>query len=179
MLVEIVVEEGGNHVVGGGNGVEVAREVEVDAFHGQHLCVAAACRAAFHAKAGTEGGLAQSHDGTAAYLVQSQGEADRHGGLADACLGGGDGGDEDKLACLAACPFYKREGELGDVLAVVLDVVGADAHSGCHLSYGLEGRGVCNFDVFLHFYFVFFTGGCFIAGPRIIFYCPKIIFAGK
>ena len=159
--------------------MEVAREVEVDAFHGQHLCVAAACRAAFHAEAGAEGGLAQSHDGFTAYLVQSQGEADRHGGLADACLGGGDGGDEDKLACLAACPFYKREGELGDVLAVVLDVVGADAHSGCHLSYGLEGRGVCDFDVFLHFYFVFFTGGCFITGPRIIFYCPKIIFAGK
>ena len=54
MLIEIVVEQGANHVVGRGDGVEIAREVQVDALHWQHLCVAAACCSALHAEARTQ-----------------------------------------------------------------------------------------------------------------------------
>ena len=54
MLIEIVVEQGANHVVGRGDGVEIAREVQVDALHWQHLCVSAACCSALHAEARTQ-----------------------------------------------------------------------------------------------------------------------------
>ena len=52
-MIEIVVEKGCDGVVGRGHGMEVAREVEVDLLHRQHLCIAATCCTAFHAKAWT------------------------------------------------------------------------------------------------------------------------------
>ena len=53
MLVKIIVEQGRYHVVGRGDGVKVARKVQVDLLHGQHLCISAACRPALHAEART------------------------------------------------------------------------------------------------------------------------------
>ena len=53
MLVKVVVEQGRNHVMGRGDGVEVACKVQVDFLHGQYLRIAAACRPTLHAEAGT------------------------------------------------------------------------------------------------------------------------------
>ena len=58
-LEEVVVEHGRAQVVGGGDGVDVAGEMEVDVLHGDHLGVATAGGAALDAKAGTQGRLAQ------------------------------------------------------------------------------------------------------------------------
>ena len=51
MLVEVVIQQGSNHVVGCGHGMEVACEVEIDFLHRQHLCITSACCTTFHAKA--------------------------------------------------------------------------------------------------------------------------------
>ena len=58
-LMDAVVQHGGDQVVGCGDGVEVAGEVQVDILHGDDLGVSAAGGAALQAEDGTEGGLAQ------------------------------------------------------------------------------------------------------------------------
>ena len=51
-LLDVVVEHGGDEVVGGADGVEVAGEVQVDVLHGDDLGIAAAGSAALDAKHG-------------------------------------------------------------------------------------------------------------------------------
>ena len=53
MLVDVVVEHGTDGVVGRGDGMEIAREVEVDLLHRQYLAIATASSSALHAEAGT------------------------------------------------------------------------------------------------------------------------------
>ena len=52
--VDVVIEQRREQIVGTGDGVEIAGEMEVDVFHRDDLGVAAAGRAAFDAEAGTE-----------------------------------------------------------------------------------------------------------------------------
>ena len=54
MLINVVVKQGGNHVVGGCNRVEVSGEVEIDLFHRQDLCVSSAGSASLHSEARSE-----------------------------------------------------------------------------------------------------------------------------
>ena len=156
MLVEVVVEEGGNHVVGRGDGVEVAREVEVDFLHGEHLGISASGRTALHAEAGAERRFAQGDDSFLAYLVESEGEADAHRGLADACLGGGDGGDEDEIALLDAFLVNEAFRNFGDVAAVILYFVAGNADAFGYTFDFLEFYAAGNFDVRFHVSFFFF-----------------------
>lgn len=84
-LVAGVVDQSGEEVVGGGDGVEVAREVQVDGFHRKDLRVAAAGSAALHAEDRAEGRFAKGEYGLLAELLETLGEGDRRGGLAGAC----------------------------------------------------------------------------------------------
>ena len=102
VLVDIVVEQSRDHVVCRGNGVEIAREMEVYLVHGQHLCVSASCRSAFLSEAGTERRLTQGADGFLAYAVEAEGQAHRHGCLAYARLCGGDGCHKNEVALLCS-----------------------------------------------------------------------------
>ena len=58
-LLDVVVQHGGQQVVGSADGVEIAGEVQVDVLHGDDLGVAAAGRAALDAEHGAERWLAQ------------------------------------------------------------------------------------------------------------------------
>ena len=58
--VEVVVDHRRQQVVGRGDGVEIAGEMEVDVLHRRHLGMAAAGGPALHAEAGAERGLAQA-----------------------------------------------------------------------------------------------------------------------
>ena len=53
------------------DGVEVTGKVEVDVFHGDHLGIATASRAPFHAKARTERGLTNANRGALANMVEA------------------------------------------------------------------------------------------------------------
>ena len=68
-LMARIVHQGGDQVVSGGDGVEVAREVQVDRFHRQHLGVAAARSATLHAEDRTQRGFAQRKHGFLAQAV--------------------------------------------------------------------------------------------------------------
>ena len=58
-LLDVVVQHGGQQVVGGADGVEIAGEVKVDVLHGHDLGIAAAGSAALDAEHGAERRLAQ------------------------------------------------------------------------------------------------------------------------
>ena len=100
MLIEVVVEQGGNHVVGGSDGVEVTSEMEVDLLHGQHLSVSASGSSALHAEAGAKRRLAQSYACAATDGVKSESQTDAHCGFADTGTCGRDGCHKDELALL-------------------------------------------------------------------------------
>ena len=70
--------------------------------------------------------------------VHTESEADRDRRLADTSFRGSDGGDEDELARLMTS-LELGEVYLGEVLAVVLQVVGGDSHLGSYLFDRLEG----------------------------------------
>ena len=59
-VVDVIVEERGEEVVGHADRVEIAGEMQVDVFHRHHLRKAAARGAALHAEDRTERGLAQA-----------------------------------------------------------------------------------------------------------------------
>ena len=79
---EVAVDHGGQQVVGGADGVDVAGEVEVEVLHRDELRVAAAGGAALDAEDGPERRLAQGEHGVDADGVHRLGEADGGDGLA-------------------------------------------------------------------------------------------------
>jgi hypothetical protein len=76
-VVEVVVEHRGQQVVGRGDGVEVAGEVEVDLLAGTTIELAAAGGAALQAEGRPERRLAQRQADALADRRQPLGEADR------------------------------------------------------------------------------------------------------
>ena len=117
--VEVVVDHRREQIVRGGDGVEIAGEVEVDVLHRHDLRVAAAGRAAFHAEAGAERGLAQADRGALADAVQRVAEPDGRRRLSLAGRRRADRGDEDQLA---VGPAGERSDELRRDLRLVVAV---------------------------------------------------------
>ena len=96
-LLDVVVEHGGQQVVGSTDGMEVTGKVQVDILHGDDLSPAAAGGTALNAKDGAERRLAQGHGTLDAATTQAVGQTDGRGGLAFASGRGVDGGHEDEL----------------------------------------------------------------------------------
>ena len=145
---EVGVDEGGEEVVGGGDGVEVAMKVEVDLVRGFDLGAAAAGGSALHAEDGAEGGLAGGDDGALADVLEALDEADGGDGLAFAGDGGCGGGDENELAAMGVREVslveqglvQKVKRDLGaDGAAAVVEVFGEVELGGD----GFDGEQVC------------------------------------
>ena len=100
-LEEMVVEHGRAQIVGRGDGVDIAGEVEVDVLHRHDLGIAAPGRPALDAEARAEGWLAQRGDSLLADLVEAHGKTDVGRGLALAGRGRSDGRAEYELAIRA------------------------------------------------------------------------------
>ena len=83
-LMARVVKERGKEVVGSGDRMEVAGEVQIDRFHRQHLAVAAAGGAALHAEDRAERRFAQRKNGVAADFLHALRERDARRCLAGA-----------------------------------------------------------------------------------------------
>ncbi len=152
-VVEVVVDHRRQEVVGLGDAVHVAGEVEVDVLRGDYLGVAAAGRAALHAEVGAKGGFADGQGGLLAEAGEGVGQSDGDGGLALAAPGGGDGGDENK-ASIGLRRFLLKDGEreLGDVLAVEVDDVGIESQLLGDLGYRPLFYALFDFQVGLHVY---------------------------
>ena len=93
----MVVEHGGQQVIGSADSVEVAGKVQVDVLHRDDLGPTAAGGTALYAKDGTERRLAQGHGALDTATAQAIGQTDGRGGLTLARRRGVDGGHEDEL----------------------------------------------------------------------------------
>ena len=98
--VDVIVDERSQKIVGRGDGVEIAGEVEVDVLHWHHLGIAAAGRAALHAEAGAQARLAQADHRPFADAVEPVAQPHRRRRLAFARGRWRDRRDEDELAAL-------------------------------------------------------------------------------
>ena len=96
--VDVVVDHRGQQVVGRGDGVEVAGEMQVDLVHRHDLRIAAAGGAALHAEARPERGFAQADHRARADAVQRIAETDGGSGLALACRRRADAGHQHQRA---------------------------------------------------------------------------------
>ena len=108
MLIDVVVEQGRNHVVSGRYSMEIACEVQVNLVHRQHLSIATTSGSALHAETRSERGLTKSHDGLLSDTVHAKSETHADRSLPDACLRGRDGRNEDELVLLYFVVVDKR-----------------------------------------------------------------------
>jgi hypothetical protein len=90
-LLEMVVHQGRQQVVGRRHRMEVPGQVQVEQLHGHHLAVTATRRPPLDAEGGTHGRLAQGERGPLAQVGHGLAQADGGRGLSLAQRGGGDG----------------------------------------------------------------------------------------
>ena len=110
--IDVVVDQRREQVVRGGDGVEVAGEMEVHVLHRHDLRVAAAGGTALDAEIGSERGFADADDRLLADAVQAVAEAHGGGGLAFAGRRRVDRGDEDQLARLVLAASAMNSAEI-------------------------------------------------------------------
>jgi hypothetical protein len=117
--VDVVVDHRRQQVVGRGDGVEIAGEMQVHLLHRHDLRIAAAGRAALHAEIRPERGFADADRRLLADPVQAVAQTDGGRGLALARRRRIDRGDEDQLA---VGPILHRLDEVGRNLGLVMAV---------------------------------------------------------
>ena len=150
-VVQRRVERGGEQVVGGRHGVEVAVQVEVDLLHRHDLRVAAAGAAALDAEDWSHRGLAETEHRALADLPEPLGERDRGGGLALAGLRRRDGSGDDELAVGPLREALEdRKGHLGSIPPVRLQLLVGDPRLGGDLRDGAQDGLLRDLESALH-----------------------------
>ena len=146
-LIDVVVQHGGQQIVGRADGVEVAGKVEVDVLHGHHLGIAAAGGAALDAEHRPQRRLPQRHHGLLAKTPQGVGKADGGGGFA--LSGGGriDGGDQDQLAVVSLFLTQKPGVHLSLVTAVRFQIRLIHARFTGDVGDGAQGGGLRDLNI--------------------------------
>ena len=138
-MINVVVDERREQIVGERDGAKIAGEVQVDILHRHDLRVAAARRSALEAKYRPEAGFAQTDDRILADGIERIAQTDRGRRLA---LAGGrraHGRHQDQPAVRPALQAGdKVERNLGFVAAVRVDARGRDADAGRHVANGLH-----------------------------------------
>ena len=149
-VVDVGIQQGGKQVVGCADCVEVAREVQVDFLHGNHLGVPAAGSAALDAEHRAQGRLAQCDNGVLPQVGKRIAQADGGSGLALARGGGVDGRYQHQLAGGVLLVSQQVVVYLGLRLAVALKVVFLDAGLLGHLYDGGRRCRLRNLDIAQH-----------------------------
>ena len=127
-LLNVVVHRRADQVVGRGDGVHVAGEVEVDVLHRHHLGIAAPGGPALHPEHRAQRGFPQGDDAVFAQLLHGLAQPYGGGGLSLPRGGGVDGGHQHQLAVgPVAQPVDQGLAQLGLVVAVGLQLLLLDA----------------------------------------------------
>ena len=152
-VVDVVVDERGQEVVGEPDGAEVAGEVQVDVLHGHDLGIATAGCAALHAEDRPERGLAQADHRVLADATQAIAQPHGRRGLALARGRWADRRDEDELGLGS---LWQRievgVGDLGLVVAVWLKRIVGDTERRGDVANPIHLRCLGDFDVAWHAY---------------------------
>ena len=137
-----------DQVVRRGDGVDVARQVQVEVLHRHHLAVAAAGRAALDAEGRPLRRLADRRHHALAQHAQPLRQADGGRGLALAQRRRRDGRHVDVLALRPVGELLQHiQVDLGLVLAVQVQVVGAESQRRRDVEDRLQFRGLRNLQV--------------------------------
>src|SRR5699024_5761184 len=151
-VVDVVIHQCAQQVVCRGDSVEVPGEVEVDAFHRDHLSVTATGGPTFHAKDRSQGWFAQCDHRLGAHEVERISQPDGHGGLALTGGGGGGPGDQHEFSALPG--FWKLlRVDLGHVVAVGNQGLVGDVDGLGDLSGGLQISGKCDVSLINSYHF--------------------------
>ncbi len=150
--VQVVLQYRREKVMGGGDRMQVAGEVQVDVPHGIDLRITAAGGAPFDAEDGPERGLAQSPHDLLVQLAQGLHQPDGGDGLSLPGLGGGYGGHQHQLA-IAAAIVAAEDGQrhLGRVATEWYQVRLVDPDLGGDIADAAALRLLCDLDVRFHF----------------------------
>ena len=96
-VMDVVINSCRQQVVGGCDGMEIASEMQVEFLHGKDLGIAAACRSALDAEAGSQRGLTQGEHDILSKLVESVRHTDTGGRLSFSRGSGVDGSHKDQF----------------------------------------------------------------------------------
>ena len=166
--LDVVVNEGGQQVVGLLNSAKVTCKVEVDVLHGQYLRLPAAGSTPFDAENRAQGGLPKHHHCFLPDLLQPLAQPDRYSGFALSSGRWGNGRYQDKVALPGFFCINQGEGEFGFVVAVAFQAAFRHAQFGGNRSNILKRCLLSNFNVSIHvwFYLVWYWLGhtCLRAG---------------
>ena len=150
-LVQVIVDHCRQEVVGSGDGVEIASEVQVELLHGKHLGVPGPGSAALDAEGRPHRGLTQGEHRLPTDLLESLGQSDCRRRLALAQWSGGHCGDDDVLGTGASLVgLLNVQGHLGDVAAVMLEVALRDRGPVRNMLNGLEASLPGDLQIRLH-----------------------------
>ena len=151
VVVDIVVQKSGNHIVCRSHGMHVTGEMEVDLLHRHHLGVSAACSSTLHSEAWAEGWLAEGNNRILADLVKPESKTYGYGGLADTGLCGGDRCDKNQFALGYLFLVNKRTWHLRHIVSVLGYFLFRNSDTFGNFCDSAHFNASCNFDVRLHF----------------------------
>ena len=97
-MMDMIVDQCGQQVVGHGDSTDIAGEMEIDVFHRDDLRITAAGSTAFHAEDRSHGGFTKTDNGLFANAIERVPQTDRGRGLAFAGGRRIDGGDHNQFA---------------------------------------------------------------------------------
>jgi hypothetical protein len=135
-VVQVIVDEGGQEIVGSRHRVKIAGEVQIDVFHRHDLGVAPAGGPALDPEARAQGRLADRDHGALAEMAQrvAQPHCDRRFALAGRSRRHARHQHEGAIGPIAK-PLERRQPDLGLVVAVELQVAAVQAEAfGDHLN---------------------------------------------
>ena len=124
-LPDRVIQGGRQQVVGLGDGVQIAGEVQVDGVGGNDLSATAPGGPALASENGTHGGLAQGRGGVHPQLTEGVYQADGNGRFAFPGDAGGHGGDQHQFA-LTSRTMDGRQANFEGIPAIGNEVLGAE-----------------------------------------------------
>ena len=146
-LIDMVVEHGGEQVIRRTNGVEVAREVQIDVFHRQHLGIAAACRAAFNTKHRTQRRFAQGDNRIFTDVAQCIRQTDGYSGFTLTRRSRINGGNQNQTALFFRQLECFGRIDFGFVMTIGLDVVNVQTQLGGNFTNRAHGGRLGNFSI--------------------------------
>ena len=147
VLIEIIVEQSRNHVMGRGNGVKIPCEMKVNLIHRKHLCISSTGRSSLHSETRTERRFTKSDNRILSNFIQSQSKTDRYGSFANARFGCRDSSDQDEIAFLHFLFINQLFRDLCDVATIILHFLARNSDTFGNLLNLLQLNAASNFYV--------------------------------
>ena len=150
-LLDMVVQQGCQQIIGAGNGVKIPGEMKVQILHGHHLGISSPGRPSLNAETRPQRRLPQSDNRFFAQLPEGFSQAHGDRGLALPGRGGIDGRHQDQFALRPVLkPPDIPVGNLGLIFTVQFQLLLGDSRALRHQCDRLQHRFLRNLNVCFH-----------------------------